>query len=64
MADDTTRIINLTEATDVSDGMYLVTDASTGTRKLLVEKLVEHITNLNDLGLSIVDGELCVTYEE
>lgn len=64
MADDTTRIINLTEASDVADGMYMVTDSSTGTRKLLVKKLVEHITNLNDLGLSIVDGELCVTYEE
>ena len=64
MADDTTRIINLTEASDVTDGMYMVTDSSTGTRKLLVEKLVEHITGLTDLGLSIVDGELCVTYEE
>ena len=41
MADDTTRIINLTEATEVSDGMYLVTDASTGTRKLLLQKVID-----------------------
>ena len=41
MADDTTRIINLTEATEISDGMYLVTDASTGTRKLSLQKVLD-----------------------
>lgn len=43
MADDTTRIINLTEATEISDGMYLVTDASTGTRKLSLQKVLDKV---------------------
>ena len=64
MADDTTRIINLTEATEIADGMYLVTDASTGTRKLALQKVIDKA------GVNVADeysssstydvGDLCV----
>ena len=64
MADDTTRIINLTEATEVSDGMYLVTDASTGTRKLSLQKVLDkaggNVADDYDATATYDVGDLCV----
>ena len=64
MADDTTRIINLTEATEVSDGMYLVTDASTGTKKLSIQKVFnkagEIVADAYSSSSTYAVGDLCV----
>ena len=64
MADDTTRIINLTEATEIADGMYLVTDASTGTRKLSLQKVLDkaggNVADDYDATATYEVGDLCV----
>ena len=64
MADDTTRIINLTEATNVADGMYMVTDSSTGTRKLSLQKVLDkaggNVADDYDATATYDVGDLCV----
>ena len=64
MADETTRIINLTEATEIADGMYLVTDASTGTRKLSLQKILDkagaNVFDVYDPTSTYAVGDLCV----
>ena len=64
MADDTTRIINLTEATEVSDGMYLVTDSSTGTRKLSLQKVLDkaggNVADDYDATATYDVGDFCI----
>ena len=42
LADDTTRIINLTEATSLDMGMNLVTDSPTGTRRVEIGTLLDY----------------------
>ena len=38
---ESTRIINLSEASEMDAGMYFVTDSSNGTRKVPITKLID-----------------------
>ena len=63
---DIVNIRNLPSASDLSDGDYAAIDNSTdGLRKVALGGIISDLkSDLSDLGLSVVDGAINITYEE
>lgn len=63
---DLKRIIDLDPETTVTDDDYTIVDSTTGGAKKFAigQALGEIKDDFSDLGLSVVDGKINITYEE